>query len=441
MNGVGKAVGRIVVGSTMIVLCALGATWSAPTAAISLAFARIEQNGGAVELHFGFRGPAPGWSLRAQRSELILDLPATTTELPPRPLFGQEVAPVTAVRISSLGSGQAQIAIDVEGKTDYAIARLQREIVLRFAAAGTVPNLAAPILVRHDGSAPPPVTQPQAPKIQTATAAPGVASALPSREKRPTSSAPAAPQAQLAMASEGGEDAIGHRLVMIDPGHGGYDPGTSSASGTEEKDLALAIARRLERALSERGVRTEMTRTSDVFVPLSERTAIANRAAADLFVSIHLNWSPNPMTSGIEVYYLNNTTDRATIRLARMENAGAPATYGAGTGPNLNYILTDLRQQYKANEAASLARMIDEQAVAILDAGLGTNVNALGAKMGPFYVLVGAHMPAVLVETGFLSNAGEAQRLASAFYQEVLADGIATAITHYFNADVAVGNL
>jgi len=401
----------MMVASTTIVLCALGATSSAPTAAISLAFTRIEQNGGAIELHFGFRGPAPGWSLRTHRSELILDLPATTTELPPRPLFGQEVAPITAVRISSLGGGQTQIAIDVEGKTDYAIARLQREIVLRFAVAGTVPNLAAPILVRHD------------------------------YDRSAPTSAPAGPQAQLAMASEGGEAAIRHPLVMIDPGHGGYDPGTSSAAGSQEKDLALAIARRLEHALSERGLRAEMTRTSDVFVPLSERTAIANRAGADLFVSIHLNWSLNSMTSGIEVYYLNNTTDRATIRLARMENAGAPATYGAGTGPNLDYILTDLRQQYKANEAASLARMIDEQAVATLDAGLGTNVNALGAKMGPFYVLVGAHMPAVLVETGFLSNAGEAHRLASGSCQEVLADGIATAITHYFNADVAVGNL
>ena len=431
----------MMVASTTIVLCALGATSSAPTPAISLAFTRIEQNGGAIELHLGFRGPAPGWSLRTHRSELILDLPATTTELPPRPLFGQEVAPITAMRISSLGGGQTQIAIDVEGKTDYAIARLQREIVLRFAVAGTVPNLAAPILVRHDydRSASPPVTQPQVAKIQPA-AAQRVAAGLPSQEKRPTS-APAGPQAELAMASEGGEAAIRHPLVMIDPGHGGYDPGTSSAAGSQEKDLALAIARRLEHALSERGLRAEMTRTSDVFVPLSERTAIANRAGADLFVSIHLNWSPNSMTSGIEVYYLNNTTDRATIRLARMENAGAPATYGAGTGPNLDYILTDLRQQYKANEAASLARMIDEQAVATLDAGLGTKVNALGAKMGPFYVLVGAHMPAVLVETGFLSNAGEAHRLASGSCQEVLADGIATAITHYFNADVAVGNL
>ena len=440
MNGVGKAVGRIVVASTTIVLCALRATSSALPAAVSLAFARIEQHGGAVELHFGFLGPAPGWNLRTQRSELILDFPATTTELPPRPLFGQEVAPISAVRISNIGSGQAQLAIDVAGKTDYAIARLQREIVLRFAAAGTVPNLAAPILVRNDDhrSAPPPNTQPLAPKLQPA--AQEVAPALVSQEKG-ASSAPTAPQTQLALTSEGGGAVIGHPLVTIDPGHGGYDPGTVSTSGTQEKDLALAISQRLEHALSERGLRAELTRTSDVFVPLPERTTIANRAGADLFVSIHLNWSPNTMTSGIEVYYLNNTTDRATIRLARIENAGAPATYGAGTGPNLNYILTDLRQQYKANEAASLARMIDAQAVATLDAGLGTTVNALGAKMGPFYVLVGAHMPAVLLETGFLSNSGEAERLASASYQEVLADGIATAITHYFNADVAVGNL
>ena len=139
------------------------------------------------------------------------------------------------------------------------------------------------------------------------------------------------------------------------------------------------------------------------FISLAERTRIANSAGADLFVSIHLNSSPNPDTTGIEVYYLNNTTDRATIRLARMENGGANG-YGASNDSNLNYILTDMRQNYKAIEAASLARMIDAQTVADLDAGLGLNVNALGAKMGPFYVLVGAHMPAVLVECGFMSN-------------------------------------
>ena len=229
---------------------------------------------------------------------------------------------------------------------------------------------------------------------------------------------------------------------MIDPGHGGYDPGTLSTSGVLEKDLALQIATRLKASLEARGIRAELTRSSDVFISLPERTLIANRAAADLFVSIHLNSSPNAETTGIEVYYLNNTTDRATIRLARMENGGADG-YGASDAShlNLNYILTDLRQNYKASEAASLAKMIDEQTVADLDSGLGLNVNALGAKMGPFYVLVGAHMPAVLIECGFLSNPGEAQRLTGADYQNLLAGAISTAVVHYFNADLAVGNL
>ncbi len=227
---------------------------------------------------------------------------------------------------------------------------------------------------------------------------------------------------------------------MIDPGHGGYDPGTQSADGIMEKDLALQIATRLKAALEARGIRAQLTRSTDIFISLAERTRIANSAGADLFVSIHLNSSPNTDTTGIEVYYLNNTTDRATIRLARMENGGADG-YGTRNDSNLNYILTDLRQNYKAIEAASLAKMIDAQTVADLDAGLGLNVNALGAKMGPFYVLVGAHMPAVLVECGFMSNPAEAARLRSPEYQDVLSRAIATSVADYFNADVAAGDL
>jgi N-acetylmuramoyl-L-alanine amidase len=229
-------------------------------------------------------------------------------------------------------------------------------------------------------------------------------------------------------------------LVMIDPGHGGFDPGTQSAAGIVEKDLALQISIALKAALEARGIRGMLTRSTDDFISLPERTRIANKANADLFVSIHLNSSPNTDTTGIEVYYLNNTTDHSTIRLARIENGGGEG-YGGGGGSNLNYILTDLRQNFKASEAASIARMIDVQTVADLDAGLGVSVNALGAKMGPFYVLVGAHMPAVLVECGFMSNAGEAERLKSAQYQSILAGGIATAIAHYFKADMALGNL
>jgi N-acetylmuramoyl-L-alanine amidase len=157
-------------------------------------------------------------------------------------------------------------------------------------------------------------------------------------------------------------------------------------------------------------------------------------------VSIHLNSSPDANTAGIETYYLNNTTDRATIRLAQMENSVAGG-YSVQGEPNLNYILTDLRQQDKANESASLARMIEAETVAAIDASMGIRVNELGAKQGPFYVLVGALMPSVLVECGFLSNPDEAHLLESPQYQQGLADGIGRAVVHYFNADAAVGNL
>lgn len=228
---------------------------------------------------------------------------------------------------------------------------------------------------------------------------------------------------------------------MIDPGHGGRDPGTHSASGIDEKTLALEIARRIKTQLEARGVRAELTRTGDYYVSLPERTKLANQAHASLFVSIHLNSSPDTQTTGIEDFYLNNTTDRATIRLARMENQGIADGYGPASSSSLNYILADLRQNYKAQQSAALGRMIETRTVGDLDTQLGIKVHALGARKGPFYVLVGANMPAVLVECGFLSNPHSAAELATARYQTVLAEGIAQAIVHYLSLDAAVGHL
>ncbi len=377
------------------------------------------------ELRFGFAGVAPKWNLSAHGQELWIDLPRTRSQVPPRPVYGLEVKPITALRVLDTGDGAARIVLEVDGKIDYAIARWPHQIVLRVAPAGAVPNLAGALLaMREPHDAPSPV------RLSALRHAP-----IPvAREVAP-------PSAPIIGVAQDHQRVRGHPLVMIDPGHGGYDPGTSSASGIQEKTLALEIATRVASALEARGINAAMTRTTDVFIPLGGRTKIANDADADLFVSIHLNSSPNLATTGIEVYYLNNTTDRATIRLARMENSQAARGYGAPAEPNLNYILTDLRQQYKATEAASLARMIDAQAVADLNAEFGIDVNALGAKMGPFYILVGAQMPSVLIECGFLSNEGEAQRLTSARYQQTLADGIADAIVHYLKADAAVGNL
>jgi N-acetylmuramoyl-L-alanine amidase len=373
-------------------------------------------------LHFEFEGAVPRLELSAHGSQLSIELALTHMAILPRPLFGSEVAPIKSVRAidAATGAGKSRIVVEVIGKADYAVARLPHELILRIAPAGADPNIAAPIVVHRDAPNP----NRRAPQyVEPASTHP---------QPQPQASA------ETVIASR--ETEPGHPLVVIDPGHGGYDPGTQSPSGILEKDLALQIAMRLKSSLEARGIRAEITRDNDIFLSLPERTRIANRDGADLFVSIHLNSSPNTDTTGIEVYYLNNTSDRATIRLARMEN-GAADGYGAPNASNLNYILTDLRQNYKASEAASLAKMIDAQTVADLDAGLGLNVNALGAKMGPFYVLVGAHMPAVLVECGFMSNPGEARQLEGAGYQDLLAGGIATAVVHYFNADLAVGNL
>ncbi|MGB6553786.1 MAG: N-acetylmuramoyl-L-alanine amidase, partial [Candidatus Binataceae bacterium] len=426
----GKKFGTDASAATLAIVAALSMALLGARAAHSatspaaLNSATITQNAAVSELRFGFIGVAPKWKLSAHGQELWIDLPHTSTQVPPRPVFGREVQPITAVRVLDAGNGAARIVLEVDGKIDYAIARWRRQIVVRVAPAGAVPNLAGALLAMREPSDAPSPSRPSVPaRAPIAT---------------PREIAPPAP---VTVAVQNHGPVQGHPLVMIDPGHGGYDPGTSSASGIQEKTLALEIATRVASALEARGINAAMTRTTDVFVPLGGRTKIANDADADLFVSIHLNSSPNPETTGIEVYYLNNTTDRATIRLARMENSQAARGYGAPEEPNLNYILTDLRQQYKATEAASLARMIDAQTVADLNTEFGIEVNALGAKMGPFYVLVGAQMPSVLIECGFLSNEIEARRLASARYQQTLADGIADAIVHYLRADAAVGNL
>jgi N-acetylmuramoyl-L-alanine amidase len=424
-----------------------------------LSAATLQRIGAALEVRLEFQTAAPRVVLSTHGSELWLDFNGTRLAIPPRPLFGREISPISFVRAVPVGrgGGQVRIVMGVEGKTDYAVARLGHEVVVRVAPAGAVPNLAASMFALRETQVPMARSAASAagddsdheagaydrnPDGGTARMATASASAKPLVSRPPVAAAGSA----TSQSNSGGVEAVsaehaaGHPLVMIDPGHGGYDPGTRSEAGVAEKDLALQIALRLRQALAARGVRAEMTRDSDVFISLAERTRIANRAGADLFVSIHLNSSPNDETTGIEVYYLNNTTDRATIRLAQMEN-GAAAAYSTQDGANLNYILSDLQQQYKAQESASLARMIDAETVANLDAGLGIDVNALGARMGPFYVLVGAQMPAVLVECGFLSNRAEALSLQSAQYQELLADGIATSVVRYLNADVAVGDL
>ena len=175
-----------------------------------------------------------------------------------------------------------------------------------------------------------------------------------------------------------------------------------------------------------------MTREGDGFISLEARKDIANQRDADLFVSIHANGSKNSRLHGIETYYLQNTNNRATLRLAKLENGVDMLIKGndVSTDADLSYILSDMVQGRKEAESASLAAIIQKSLVAHLSAHYRP-VTSLGVKQGPFMVLDGTYMPAVLVETGFMTHEMEGRRLATAAYREAVAEGLYVGINRY----------
>ncbi len=216
------------------------------------------------------------------------------------------------------------------------------------------------------------------------------------------------------------------RRVVIDPGHGGHDPGAMNADGTREKDVVLEIGLKLARKVREDlGIDVVMTRSTDVFIPLEERTAIANKVNADLFVSIHANASLNKSVTGIETYYLNLAKSDKAARVAARENNTSLDKVNL-----LQAILFDLMANYKINDSARLADDV-QKALCRKISKQYSGIKNLGVKQGPFYVLVGATMPSILVETAFISNDNEAGRLKDPEYQEKTAAGIEEGIRGY----------
>lgn len=272
-----------------------------------------------------------------------------------------------------------------------------------------------------------------------------VASALADKETQLAALEPPHPAPQRTPATKPGAKALrsppGHVwTVVIDPGHGGRDPGARGVTGSDEKDITLAIAQLVaERLAEDPQIRVVLTRTDDTYVSLEQRTAIANAQGADLFLSIHGNASENPQLAGIETYTLNNTDDRATIRLAALEN-GLALTGAAPGERDLAYILSDLVQTGKEDESVTLARAVQGNLVSYLRDRWRGVVN-LGVKKGPFYVLVGAYMPCILVEVAFLTNETEGQRIAARRYQQDVADGLALGVRRFLASDSANSNL
>lgn len=219
------------------------------------------------------------------------------------------------------------------------------------------------------------------------------------------------------------------RRIVVDPGHGGHDPGAVGSGGTQEKDIVLSIGLKLRDMLKEElGLDVVMTRSTDVFIPLEERTAIANKVNADLFVSVHANAANNRNASGIETYYLNLAKTDKAAQLAAKENGTSLEKVSV-----LQAILFDLMANYKLNDSAHLANDVQKSLFKRIH-GLHADVKNLGVKQGPFYVLVGATMPSILVETAFLSNAQEESRLKNGEYQDATAEGIMEGIRGYISS-------
>ncbi len=215
------------------------------------------------------------------------------------------------------------------------------------------------------------------------------------------------------------------RTVIVDPGHGGHDPGASGLLGIREKRITLAVGRRLRDLLEARGFRVVMTRDRDRTLSLEERTAIAEGAGGDLFVSLHVNAAPRAAARGIETYYLDPSDGRHTVTVAARENGVSRKQVDV-----LQRTLAGLRVAAVSPQSRALARAVQESLVRTLRRRY-RRVDDLGAKPGPFYVLYLSSMPAVLVEMGFATNHIEARRLRSAEYHELVARALADALGAY----------
>jgi N-acetylmuramoyl-L-alanine amidase len=214
--------------------------------------------------------------------------------------------------------------------------------------------------------------------------------------------------------------------VVIDPGHGGHDHGTTGPNGLTEKELVLDVAKRLGALVEDRmGGEVIYTRSDDTFVPLEQRTALANQKKCDLFISIHANSSPLKSASGVETYYLNFTTAKDALEVAARENASSQKSVF-----ELKDLLQKIAMKDKVDESREFAARV-QAALSTAAAKGGTPARNRGVKRAPFVVLIGASMPSILTEIGFVSNPREEALLKKADHRQRLAEAIYKGVAQY----------
>lgn len=217
-------------------------------------------------------------------------------------------------------------------------------------------------------------------------------------------------------------------VIVIDPGHGGRDPGALGRYGTKEKTINLQIAKKLKRVLEkDLGAKVILTRDRDVFVPLRERSRLANKVGADLFLSLHCNYEKKRRTRGVETYFLSVARTKWERAVENLENGALryETDSEAESIDVVKYVLSDMAQAQFLKESQSLAMYVQEQLTRTL------KQRNRGVKQAGFYVLVGTYMPAILVEMGFISHPSEERRLKNSNFQWKIAKGIALGVKQF----------
>lgn len=354
--------------------------------------------------------------------------------------YGADV--VSKIRIGRHPDNTVRVVLDFEGVSRYSVFTLYSPFrlvvdaersVARTAAVTTVtpPVSTGPAAEPNDLPTPPTPAAP-APVVvnDPVPAAPTPETAPPAPSTPPVSSAPvAAPTAPAANTTGGFSIArqlgLSVSRIVIDPGHGGHDPGTLG-KGLTEAQLTLDVALRLEKLLQkEPGVEVVLTRRTDVYIPLEERTAIANRSNADLFLSIHANSSRNTDAKGIETYFLSFASSPDAESIAARENSASERDMH-----HLPDLIKAISLNNKLDESRDLANMVQESLVSTLKRS-NKEVRSRGVKKAPFVVLIGAQMPSVLAEISFLTNRQELSLLKTNAYKDRIAQALHAAVLRY----------
>lgn len=326
-------------------------------------------------------------------------------------------------RAGQFSSDTVRVVLDIDSLSDYKVFSLNDPFRVVIDVHG---HRQAPVRIAqgdNGGRVPVTVTKTSVARPRKTGGQPMVLSAQKKRAVGPTVSPAQKPsgQGELTLAQQLG---LGVRKIVIDPGHGGKDPG-AMAFGLKEKDIVLKVAKKVANILkTTHRYQVALTRSKDAYLALEERTAKANTQDGDLFISIHVNAHPDKTIGGIETYFLNLATNADAMRVAAMENATSTHSIS-----ELEEILNDLMKNAKIDESSRLARFVQTNLVN----GMGKKYRArdLGVKQAPFYVLIGAEMPAVLAEISFITNPKEAELLRDDRYLNRIAEQIAAGIVAY----------